>query len=85
MLQLLQNLHEMVKAQIHSNIIEAQVNCAGCGNKMVLRGAFHSQQFTVESCYRCHSAYTGKRQVSDTGAVEKFKQKFKGFSNFKKK
>ena len=75
----------LVQPKIHSNIVEAKITCAGCGNIMYLKGAFHSDKFSVESCYKCHSAYTGKRQVSDTGAVEKFKTKFKGFSNFKRK
>ena len=74
-----------MKHDIHANIIESAVTCAGCGNQMVLRGAFHSEKFTVESCNKCHSAYTGKRQVSDTGAVEKFKNKFKGLASFKSK
>lgn len=74
-----------MKKGIHQKIIESKVTCAGCGNVMLLRGAYHDNKFTVESCFKCHSAYTGKRQVSDTGAVEKFRNKFKGFSNFKKK
>ena len=75
----------MPQNNLHSQIIQATVTCAGCGNVMTLRGAFHQDKFTVESCFKCHSAYTGKRQVSDTGAVEKFNKKFKGFSGFKKK
>ena len=75
----------MVQDKIHSKIVEAAVSCAGCSNQMVLRGAFHEQKFTVESCFKCHHAYTGKRLVSDTGAVEKFNKKFKGFAGFKKK
>ena len=74
-----------MKHDIHANIIKSDVTCAGCGNQMVLRSAFHDQKFTVESCFKCHTAYTGKRQVSDTGAVEKFKNKFKGLANFKNK
>ena len=74
-----------MKREIHSNIVEAKVTCAGCGHKMDLKGAFHDEKFIVESCFKCHSAYTGKRTVSDTGAVEKFKTKFKGFANFKRK
>ena len=70
--------------KIHSKIVEANVTCAGCGNKMTLRGAFRETKFIVESCFKCHSAYTGKRQVSDTGAVEKFNKKFGGFSSFRK-
>lgn len=71
--------------KIHSKIVAAKVNCAGCGNSMDLKGAFRTDKFTVESCFKCHSAYTGKRQVSDTGAVEKFNKKFGGFSSFKSK
>ena len=71
--------------KIHSKIVVATVNCAGCGNVMKLSGAFREEKFTVESCFKCHSAYTGKRTVSDTGAVEKFNKKFAGFTSFKKK
>ena len=32
----------------------------------------------VEVCFKCHSAYTGKRKIASAGAIEKFQKKFAG-------
>ncbi len=74
-----------MKLGIHSKIVRAMVTCASCGNKMELSGAFHSEKFTVESCLKCHPAFTGKRLEATTGAVESFNNKFKGFVSYKRK
>ena len=62
-------------------MVQAAVNCSGCGNSLTLVGSYYTDKFTVEQCHKCHSAYTGKRRMVGAGAVEKFNKKFGAFSS----
>jgi large subunit ribosomal protein L31 len=65
-----------MKAEIHPNYKEIQVNCS-CGNAFTTRSTMSKDSFHVEVCSACHPFYTGKQKIVDTaGRVEKFNQKF---------
>lgn len=34
----------------------------------------------VEHCFKCHSAYTGKRKIATAGSIEKFQKKFAAYT-----
>ena len=64
-----------MKADIHPNYNEIQVNCS-CGNAFATRSTMN-KPLHVEVCSACHPFYTGKQKIVDTaGRVEKFNQKF---------
>jgi len=64
-----------MKADIHPNYKEIQVNCS-CGNAFTTRSTMN-KPLHVEVCSACHPFYTGKQKIVDTaGRVEKFNQKF---------
>ena len=64
-----------MKAEIHPNYTEVQVNCS-CGNAFTTRSTMN-KPLHVEVCSACHPFYTGKQKIVDTaGRVEKFNQKF---------
>lgn len=65
-----------MKADIHPNYQEVQVNCS-CGSTFTTRSTMNKENFHVEVCSQCHPFYTGKQKIVDTaGRVEKFNQKF---------
>ncbi len=64
-----------MKADIHPNYNEIQVNCS-CGSTFTTRSTLN-KPLHVEVCSACHPFYTGKQKIVDTaGRVEKFNQKF---------
>ncbi|MFV0246924.1 MAG: 50S ribosomal protein L31 [Mycoplasmatales bacterium] len=63
-----------MKKDIHANYVDTQVKCA-CGNEFVIKST--TETLNVESCNKCHAAYTGKsKSISAAGRVEKFNKKF---------
>ena len=65
-----------MKADIHPNYKEIQVNCS-CGNAFTTRSTMNKESFHVEVCSACHPFYTGKQKIVDTaGRVERFRQKY---------
>ncbi len=63
-----------MKKDIHANYTEAQVKCA-CGNEFVVKST--KSKINLESCDKCHPAYTGKtKRVSAAGRVDRFNKKF---------
>ena len=65
-----------MKAEIHPNYKEIQVNCS-CGNAFTTRSTMSKDSFHVEVCSACHPFYTGKQKIVDTaGRVERFRQKY---------
>ena len=64
-----------MKAEIHPNYHEVEVQCA-CGAKFITKSACEGDVLRVEICSKCHPFYTGKKKLVDTaGRVEKFKKK----------
>ncbi len=63
-----------MKKDIHPTYITTQVKCA-CGNEFEIKSTMETLH--VESCNKCHAAYTGKsKAISAAGRVEKFNKKF---------
>ncbi len=63
-----------MKKDIHANYVETQVKCA-CGNEFVIKSTM--ENLSLESCNKCHPAYTGKtKRVSAAGRVDKFNKKY---------
>jgi large subunit ribosomal protein L31 len=54
------------------------VSCT-CGNKFKLTTTLEND-FNVESCNKCHPAYTGQRRVAMTGAIDRFAKKYAAYS-----
>lgn len=64
----------MAKKGIHPSYQEMKVTCA-CGNTFTVMS--NKPDLHVESCNKCHSAYTGEKSFTKkTGAVEKFNKKY---------
>lgn len=65
-----------MKADIHPNYKDVQVNCS-CGNNFTTRSTITKDTIQVEVCAACHPFYTGKQKIVDTaGRVERFRQKY---------
>ena len=65
-----------MKADIHPEYVETQVNCA-CGNSFTTRSTAKNGVIHAEVCSACHPFYTGKQKILDTGGrVAKFEQRF---------
>ena len=74
------------KKSIQPNITTVDVKCTGCGATFQLSGAFKDRYLSVEQCENCHSAYTGIKSSTSSGASDKFYTKYKiDLSKFKKK
>ena len=59
---------------IHPTYEPTSVTCA-CGE--VIQTASTKKDIRVEICSKCHSFFTGKQKLVDTGGrVEKFKKRF---------
>jgi len=65
-----------LKADIHPNYVETQVNCA-CGNTFTTRSTAKNGVIHAEVCSACHPFYTGKQKILDTGGrVAKWEKRF---------
>jgi large subunit ribosomal protein L31 len=65
-----------VKADIHPEYVETQVNCA-CGNSFTTRSTAKNGVIHAEVCSACHPFYTGKQKILDTGGrVAKWEKRF---------
>ena len=63
-----------MKKDIHPNYVDSTVTCA-CGNKFETQST--KEAISVEVCSSCHPFYTGAKSLaSQTGKVERFKQKY---------
>ncbi|HJN38054.1 MAG TPA: 50S ribosomal protein L31 [Gammaproteobacteria bacterium] len=71
-------------AEIHPKLFTVETKCTGCGNKMTLSSPLEESSLCVETCHKCHPAYTGEKRALQAGAVEKFNQKYAGFYASKK-
>jgi len=64
-----------MKADIHPEYIEAQVECA-CGNKFKTRST--KAKIHVGICSACHPFFTGQQRLVDSeGRVERFKKRYR--------
>ena len=57
---------------------EVTVSCR-CGEKMKLYGTYKQMEFPVETCYKCHPAYTGQKLKHAAGSIDKFAARFDKF------
>ena len=72
-----------MKESIHPNYVETKVTC-GCGNSFMTKST--KPELKVDICNECHPFYTGRLKYVDTaGRIEKFRSKFAGGYNLKKK
>ena len=63
-----------MKEGIHPNYQPTTIKCA-CGEVIETRST--KQDIKVEICSKCHSFFTGKQKLVDTGGrVDKFKKKY---------
>ena len=74
-----------VNAEIHPKMFTVETKCTGCSNVMTLISPLEETKLFVETCHKCHPAYTGEKRALQAGAVEKFNQKYAGFYQNKKK
>lgn len=64
----------MAKNGIHPEYQETKVTCA-CGNTFTVKS--NKEELHVESCNKCHPAYTGEQtRARKTGAVDRFNKKY---------
>ena len=50
-----------------------------CGEKMTLHGTYTQITFPVETCHKCHPAYTGQKMKHAAGSIDKFAARFNSF------
>ena len=63
-----------MKEGIHPNYVDCTITCA-CGNVIQTRST--KPEIRVEVCSKCHSFYTGKQKLVDSGGrVERFKRRY---------
>lgn len=63
-----------MKEGIHPNYKQVTVTCA-CGESFQTGST--KEDIRVEICSKCHTLYTGKQRIVDSGGqVEKFKKRF---------
>ena len=63
-----------MKTDIHPDYIETKVRCS-CGNTFTTKST--KDELHVELCNECHSFYTGKQKLVDTGGrVERFERRY---------
>ncbi len=55
------------------------VKCTGCNQDFTILSTMKDDKLSVETCNKCHPAYTGKKRKLAAGAVEKFTKKYQGF------
>ncbi|MBX4180681.1 50S ribosomal protein L31 [Sodalis sp. CWE] len=64
-----------MKKNIHPNYEDITAFCA-CGNIIKTRSTL-GRNLNLDVCGKCHSFYTGKQRVVDTGGrVDQFKKRF---------
>ncbi len=61
---------------IHPKRTPVHVKCTGCNSEFELSLTGNLKSLDVESCNSCHVAYTGIMNISQTGKVEAFAQKY---------
>ena len=66
----------MANTAIHPKKREVSVTCGGCNNMFVIRNGLSQDEFRVEVCYKCHSAYTKVRREAKAKAVDRFKARY---------
>jgi large subunit ribosomal protein L31 len=64
---------------IHPEQHSTKIICT-CGNKFDIVSSMSKKDMHIELCFKCHSAYTGKRKISTKGAVEQFENKFGAYT-----
>ena len=68
-----------MQTAIHPKQNTVNVVCT-CGNKFTVSTTKSMDVMHIEVCFKCHSAYTGKRKIASAGAIEKFQKKFDAYT-----
>ena len=69
-----------MQTNIHPDVKAITLNCSGCGNNFSIHAPnIEGNKVLTESCSKCHSAWTGKRVISNQGAAATFKEKYSQF------
>ena len=68
-----------MQTAIHPKQNTVSVVCT-CGNKFSISTTKSMSVMHVEVCFKCHSAYTGKRKIATAGTIEKFQKKFDAYT-----
>lgn len=68
-----------MQTEIHPTTNAIKVMCT-CGNNFNMNSTMKRKEMHIELCFKCHSAYTGKRKVATAGAIEKFQKKFDAYT-----
>lgn len=63
-----------MKKDIHAKYVETKTKCA-CGAEFVIQSS--KDTLFLETCNKCHPAYTGKsKSASAAGRVDRFNKKY---------
>ncbi|MDX6351484.1 MAG: large subunit ribosomal protein [Streptomyces sp.] len=65
-----------MKREIHPEYVETQVTCT-CGASFTTRSTEKGGVIRADVCSACHTFYTGKQKILDTGGrVARFEARF---------
>lgn len=67
-----------MQADIHPTYSQISVKC-NCGNTFHTHSALE-KDLNIDVCNLCHPFYTGKQKIVNTARVDRFMQKFGGYS-----
>jgi ribosomal protein L31 len=71
-----------MQTNIHPDVRAITLSCSGCGtNFSIYAPNVEGEKVLTESCSNCHSAWTGKRVISNQGAAASFKEKYSQFGD----
>ncbi len=64
-----------MKTGIHPELSLSRITCASCGSELTTRWSAGDR--TVETCSRCHPAYTGRAARAAGGSrIERFERRY---------
>jgi len=73
------NGNNLMQATIHPKHNNINAICT-CGNRFTMTSTMNKKEIHIESCFKCHSVYTGKRKVATAGNIDKFNSRYNLYS-----
>jgi large subunit ribosomal protein L31 len=71
-----QQRRETLKTAIHPELHLAHITCSSCGTELTTR--WTAGDLTVDTCWQCHPAYTGRAARATGGSrIERFERKLR--------
>ncbi|MFM8454476.1 MAG: 50S ribosomal protein L31 [Gammaproteobacteria bacterium] len=67
-----------MRADIHPAYAQINVKC-NCGHTFPTSSTL-GKDLNIDVCNKCHPFYTGKQKIVNTARVDRFMQKFAGYS-----